>query len=139
MFGFQDHIPSAKTLFIYSYEPESKRDATRLICRATKSVKWAGYCFRSSLTSVEAIRPPIAETHSLSYLNKAKSLIENIKDIPELKSTILFQMAQTQIYSGDVIKAEQNQLSIRILFEKVEINSPLELIFIIPEQYEICN
>ena len=49
---------------------------------------------------------------SLSYLNKAKSLIENIKDIPELKSTILFQMAQTQIYSGDVIKAEQNMVEV---------------------------
>jgi tetratricopeptide (TPR) repeat protein len=49
---------------------------------------------------------------SLSYLNKAKSLIENVNDIPELKSTILFQTAQTQIYSGNVIKAEQNMTKV---------------------------
>ena len=30
----------------------------------------AGHCSGSGLTWVEAIRPPHAETHSLSYLNK---------------------------------------------------------------------
>lgn len=55
---------------------------------------------------------------SLSYLNKAKSLIENIKDIPELESTILFQAAQTQIYSGDVIKAEQNMAEVDNIINK---------------------
>jgi len=55
---------------------------------------------------------------SLSYLNKAKSLIENIKDIPELESTILFQTAQTQIYSGDVINAEQNMSKVDNIISK---------------------
>ena len=55
---------------------------------------------------------------SLSYLNKAKSLIENIKDIPELESTILFQTAQTQIYSGNAIKAEQNMAEVDNIISK---------------------
>lgn len=38
-----------------------------------------------------------------------------------------------------LIITKQNRLFIRMRYDKVEINEPLELIFIIPEQYEICN
>jgi hypothetical protein len=38
-----------------------------------------------------------------------------------------------------LIITKQNRLFIRMRYDKVEINEPLELIFIIPEQYETCN
>jgi hypothetical protein len=76
--------------------------------------------------------------------NKLKS-VEIIS--PSDNTTVLINYLSWQEINGIsvpyemnlVIKAELNQLTIRILFEKAEINSPLELIFIIPEQYEICH
>jgi len=38
-----------------------------------------------------------------------------------------------------IVETKQNTIKLRIRYEKVEINEPLELIFIIPEQYETCN
>ena len=49
---------------------KSGHDSTNLIFRATTYAGLAVDCSVSSLTWVEAIRPPLDETHSLSYLNK---------------------------------------------------------------------
>lgn len=45
---------------------------------------------------------------ALSYFNKANDVIKNIQGQAELKSTILFQIAQTQAFGGDVADAEKN-------------------------------
>jgi hypothetical protein len=76
--------------------------------------------------------------------NKLKS-VEIIS--PSDNTTVLIDYLSWQGVNGISVpyemslslKTELNQLTIRILFEKVEINSPLELITIIPEQYETCN
>ena len=76
--------------------------------------------------------------------NKLKS-VEIIS--PSDNTTVLIDYLSWQVANGISVpyemslslKSELNQLTIRILFEKVEINSPLELITIIPEQYETCN
>ena len=49
---------------------------------------------------------------ALEYFNKANSAIKDIKDQPELKTTILFQIAQTEIFGGDVEGAEQNMTKV---------------------------
>jgi hypothetical protein len=76
--------------------------------------------------------------------NKLKS-VEIIS--PSDNTTVLIDYISWQGVNGISVpyemslslKTELNQLTIRILFEKVEINSQLELITIIPEQYETCN
>jgi hypothetical protein len=82
------------------------------------------------------------------WLNASHNKLSRIEIIsPSDNTTVLINYLSWQGINGInvpyemnlVIKAEQNQLTMRILFEKVEINSPLELIFIIPEQYEICH
>ncbi len=82
------------------------------------------------------------------WLNASHNKLSSVEIIsPSDNTTVLINYLSWQDINGIsvpyemnlVIKAEQNQLTIRILFEKVEINSPLELIFIIPEQYEICH
>lgn len=82
------------------------------------------------------------------WLNASHNKLSSVEIIsPSDNTTVLINYFSWQDINGIsvpyemnlVIKAEQNQLTMRILFEKVEINSPIELIFIIPEQYEICN
>jgi len=68
-------------------------------------------------------------------------------NIPSDKTSVQIQYLSWQDINGIsvpyemnlIINSEQNQTIMRIVFEKVEINNPLELIFIIPEQYEACN
>jgi tetratricopeptide (TPR) repeat protein len=48
---------------------------------------------------------------ALSYFNKANNVIKNIPGHAELKSTILFQIAQTQVFGGDVEAAEKNMVA----------------------------
>ena len=63
---------------------DSTHVATNFSCRAKMIAYLAGHCSGSGLTWVEAIRPPHAETHSLSYLNKfinANRVIRSISDI----------------------------------------------------------
>lgn len=55
---------------------------------------------------------------SLEYLNKAKNVVKDIADIPELESTILFQIAQTQAYSADIINAERNMANVDEVIKK---------------------
>ena len=82
------------------------------------------------------------------WLNASHNKLSSVEIIsPSDNTSVLITYLSWQAINGInvpyemnlVIKAEQNQLTIRILFEKVEINSPVELIFIIPEQYEICH
>lgn len=49
---------------------------------------------------------------ALEYFNRANTSIKNIKNQPELKSTILFQIAQTQIFGGDIEGAEQSIIEV---------------------------
>ena len=55
---------------------------------------------------------------ALAYFNKAKEAVKDIKAQPELKSTILFQIAQTQVFGGDVGGAEQNMREVDILIHE---------------------
>ena len=48
---------------------------------------------------------------ALSYLSKANHVIKDIQGQAELKSTILFQIAQTQVFGGDVEAAEKNMVA----------------------------
>ena len=82
------------------------------------------------------------------WLNASHNKLSSVEIIsPSDNTTVLINYLSWQEINGIsvpyemnlVIKAELNQLTIRILFEKAEINSPLELIFIIPEQYEMCH
>ena len=82
------------------------------------------------------------------WLNASHNKLSSVEIIsPSDNTSVLITYLSWQAINGInvpyemnlVIKAEQNKLTIRILFEKVEINSPVELIFIIPEQYEICH
>lgn len=45
---------------------------------------------------------------ALSYLSKANHVIKDIQGQAELKSTILFQIAQTQVFGGDIAGSEEN-------------------------------
>ncbi len=47
-------------------------------------------------------------TSALDYFNKAKDVAVDIPGQPELKSTILFQIAQVQAFGGDLLKAAEN-------------------------------
>ncbi len=48
--------------------------------------------------------------NALLCFDKASEAIKNIKVQPELKSTILFQTAQTQAFGGDITNAEKNMV-----------------------------
>ena len=54
----------------------------------------------------------------ISYFNRAKKVIIDIDEQAELKSTILFQIAQTQVFGGDVEGAEQNMREVDDLIYK---------------------
>ncbi len=49
---------------------------------------------------------------ALACYDKAKEVVKDIHNQPELKSTILFQIAQTQAFGGDIINAEKNMLEV---------------------------
>jgi len=55
---------------------------------------------------------------ALTYFNRAKEVVKDIRNQPELKSTILFQIAQTQVFGGDVEGAEQNMREVDDLIYK---------------------
>ena len=55
---------------------------------------------------------------ALTYFNRAKEVVKDIRNQPELKSTILFQIAQTQVFGGDVEGAEQNMREVDDLIHK---------------------
>ncbi len=55
---------------------------------------------------------------SLSYLDKAKNIIQGITTKPELEFTILMQLAQTKIYGGDILGAEKNIIEVDSVIQK---------------------
>ena len=55
---------------------------------------------------------------SLSYLDKAKNIIQGITTKPELEFTILMQLAQTKIYGGDISGAEKNIIEVDSVIQK---------------------
>jgi tetratricopeptide (TPR) repeat protein len=57
---------------------------------------------------------------ALSYFGKAKDIIKNIKNLPELKSRIFLETAQAQVYRGDVVNAEKELLEFEKLMKSVE-------------------
>ncbi|EER22310.1 MULTISPECIES: tetratricopeptide repeat protein [spotted fever group] len=55
---------------------------------------------------------------ALACYDKAKEVVKDIHNQPELKSTILFQIAQTQAFGGDIINAEKNMLEVDNLIQE---------------------
>jgi hypothetical protein len=83
------------------------------------------YIFNSAsnnLSGTEILSPADETSVTINYLSR--QLVNGI-NVP-LETDIL-------------IITKQNRLFIRMRYDKVEINEALELIFIIPEQYETCN
>ena len=75
-----------------------------------------------NLSGTEIISPAEETTVTINYLSRQ---LVNGLNVP----------LETEL----IIKTKQNRIFIRMRYEKVEINEPLEIIFIIPEQYETCN
>ena len=76
----------------------------------------------NNLSGTEIISPADGTSVTINYLSR--QLVNGI-NVP----------FETEI----LIITKQNRLFIRMRYDKVEINEALELIFIIPEQYETCN
>ncbi|KAJ6634341.1 Carboxypeptidase 1, partial [Pseudolycoriella hygida] len=55
---------------------------------------------------------------ALACYNKAKEAVKDVSGQPELKSTILFQIAQTQAFGGDIINAEKNMFEVENLINQ---------------------
>lgn len=55
---------------------------------------------------------------ALAYFDKAKSVVKDLPNQPELKSTILLQTAQTQVFVGDLEEAEKNMMEVDHLIQK---------------------
>ena len=75
-----------------------------------------------NLSGTEIISPAEETTVTINYLSRQ---LVNGLNVP----------LETEV----IVKTKQNRIFIRMRYDKVEINEPLELIFIIPEQYETCN
>lgn len=54
---------------------------------------------------------------ALTYYNRAKEVVQDIKDQPELKSTTLLQIAQTQVFGGGIEEAEQSLVEVDKLIQ----------------------
>lgn len=55
---------------------------------------------------------------ALSYFSKARDMIKDIKEAIWLEAAILLEIAQAQVYSGDIINAEKELEQYRALVEK---------------------
>jgi len=81
-------------------------------------------------------------------LNDQATQIQSISiESPSDSTSIIIDYISWQVINGIQVplKAEiyiampQNKIHLRLEYEKVEINEPLELIIIIPESYEKCD